>query len=207
MRRPKAAASYRRRGPVRQPYQVVLIVCEGTKTEPNYFTRFRTIYGLSNANVRITPGPGSDPMSVVSFAIAEMAKDTNYDRCYCVMDRDTHTNFDAAIQRIRDFSLGTGRPLIAISSIPCFEVWILLHFQYSTASFVPVGGMSGCERVLTAVKRHFPGYAKGHKTAFDDLESKMEDAIQNAVLLGRHNAVTGSDNPGTDVHKLVRISS
>jgi len=37
MRRPE---SYRRLSPQREPYDYVLIVCEGEKTEPNYF------YGL-----------------------------------------------------------------------------------------------------------------------------------------------------------------
>ncbi len=35
-RNPRTAASYARRGPQRELYDVVLIVCEGAKTEPYY---------------------------------------------------------------------------------------------------------------------------------------------------------------------------
>jgi hypothetical protein len=204
MRSPKRLASYRRRGPVREPYEVVLIVCEGTKTEPNYFNRFRAVYGLSNANVRIMPGPGSDPMSIVIFAIAEIEREEDYDRVYCVFDRDRHTNFDDAIRRIDDYVRGTDRRLIAITSVPCFEVWVLLHFQYTTASFVPAAGSSGCTMVLREVQRYFPSYSKGHKTAFDELMPKMEDAMRNADLLYKHNSRTMSVNPATSVHELVQ---
>ena len=35
------------------PYDVVLIVCEGEKTEPNYFEELKDAFRLNNANVKI----------------------------------------------------------------------------------------------------------------------------------------------------------
>ncbi len=68
-RRQKPNAKYQRRQPVRQPYDVVLIVCEGTKTEPSYINALRNSLGLSSLNIRVLQPPGNDPMSIVRFAI------------------------------------------------------------------------------------------------------------------------------------------
>src|ERR1700732_3973663 len=100
-RNPKLAGAYRRRGAIREPYDVVLIVCEGEKTEPNYLHGLRNAYNLSSVNVRIIPPPGSDPLSIVKFAIGELKRDPEYDRAYCVFDKDGHATFSAAVRRIR----------------------------------------------------------------------------------------------------------
>ena len=62
MRRPRNAAARGR--PSREPYDRVLIVCEGTKTEPNYFSDLARHYELSTANIEIV-GSGADPLTIV----------------------------------------------------------------------------------------------------------------------------------------------
>lgn len=59
--RHRKAADYARRAPAREPYDRVLIVCEGEKTEPQYFNGLRLAERLSSANIRVTPADGSDP--------------------------------------------------------------------------------------------------------------------------------------------------
>ena len=78
----RAAGSYARRGPVREPYDRVLIVCEGKKTEPYYFRGLRLHYRLSSANIEIMPADGTDPLSIVSFAQTRLG---DYDRAFCVL--------------------------------------------------------------------------------------------------------------------------
>jgi len=67
-RKERTAGLLRRRRAMKASYDVILIVCEGAKTEPNYFTELKNAFRLSNANVMIC-GRGSDPLSVVDFAI------------------------------------------------------------------------------------------------------------------------------------------
>lgn len=196
-RRPE---TYARRGPTREPYDVVLIVCEGTKTEPNYFGRLRTVYRLSSANIYITPADGSDPMSIVTYGEARLG---DFDRIYCVFDRDGHQNYDAALRRISNSDAGRNGKLVGITSWPCFELWALLHFRYSSAAFVASGGRSPCENVVRQLKDCIPNYAKGHRTIFDDLAPHLNTGLQNAVRLANENAATGSTNPATRVHELV----
>ena len=187
----RRAESYARRGPRREPYDSVLIVCEGGKSEPNYFSRLREIHRLSMANIRITPADGTDPMSVVAFAEKEFTR-IEYDRVFCVFDRDEHSNYQAAlatVARLPKFS--------AITSWPCFEVWVLLHFIYSAAP-------RDRGALYNEVRRHYPGYSKGCRTVYDDLAPKLELALRHSRQLATENNRSGSLNPATKIHELVQ---
>lgn len=197
-RRPR---TYRRRPATIEPYDVVLIVCEGAKTEPAYFGRLREAYRLSSANIRITPADGSDPLSIVSFAETYLEED--YNRIYCVFDRDDHQNYEQAIQKAAALNNDRDGRLFAITSWPCFEFWILLHFKYSSAPFGASGGRSPCGNVIVELKNYVAGYTKGYATIFDDLKPNLQTALGHAERLTVDNAATGSCNPSTKVHELV----
>jgi hypothetical protein len=194
MRRPE---SYRRRGPQREPYDSVLIVCEGGKTEPQYLDGLKHAFKLSSANIRVTSADGTDPVSIVRFAERLVNREGGYDRIYCVFDRDGHSNFPQAIGLIRQLAY---QPIV---SWPCFEIWVLLHFVYSTAPYNGAGSQSACDLVVREVKKHFAGYAKGHRGIYGNLESKIDDAIVHAKRLVQHNTSTNSYNPSTAMHELV----
>lgn len=195
--------SYARRAPVREPYDTVLIVCEGEKTEPNYLNRLREVHRLSSANIRVVPAPGSDPMSVVTHAETELERG-DYDCAFCVFDRDSHANFNAAIEKINASMAGKAGKLSAIVSWPCFEVWVLLHFIYTTQPFSSSGGRSPCENVIRTICKHFPEYTKGYRNVYDDLKDNLPRAIKHGQQLEKHNMSARSKNPSTDMHKLVR---
>jgi RloB-like protein len=199
--RRRAAESYARRGPVRGPYDRVLIKCEGEKTEPRYFGGLRLHYRLSSANIEITPAHGTDPMSIVSFAETRLG---NYDRAYCVFDRDGHQNYDAAVGHVARSAERHAGKLVEITSWPCFEFWLLLHFGYSAAPFHRAGKKSSGDQALSKLATHVPGYNKGLKNIYDLVAPKTPDAIQNAIRLQRENTRTRSTNLSTRVHELVQ---
>ncbi len=201
--RKTSTSQYRRGGPIREPYDVVLIACEGQKTEPNYLRSLQVAYGLSSVNLRILPPPRSDPMCIVEFVI-EHLKDEEINRGYCVFDRDRHANFDAAMRRIRLSPLGRSGRLIAVPSTPCFEIWVLLHYRYSTGAFTEASGESACQRVIRELQQYFTDYAKGHREVYATLQPRMQQAIDNAMRLERHNTDTKNLNPATHMHYLVR---
>jgi hypothetical protein len=198
----RRADSYKRRGPQREPYDYVLIVCEGGKTEPNYFRRLRDVYRLNSANIEITRADGTDPVSVVKFTEARLIQG-EFDRAYCVFDRDGHANYSEALQIVANSQNGKNGRLRAITSVPCFEIWVLLHFRYSSAAFNSAGSQSACDRVVAEVRKHFADYSKGHTGVYDRLETLMEKAHAHAKRLTEENATTGSTNPATRVHELV----
>jgi folate-dependent tRNA-U54 methylase TrmFO/GidA len=98
-----------RRNANRKPYDHVLIVCEGEKTEPYYFEEIRVHLDLDSANIKIDGSCDSSPKSVVDYAedvfIKERVKAGNYDRVFCVFDRDQHETFDYALNKINSMNI------------------------------------------------------------------------------------------------------
>lgn len=205
-RKQRRAASLQRKRARKAPYDRVLIVCEGAKTEPNYLREIRDVYRLSTANIDICGEEcGSDPLSVVNYAVRKFRQDPDYDRVYCVIDRDKHATFDAAMDKLRQTRLGKHVSFAAITSVPCFEIWLLLHFGYTTRQFCAPGNASNCELVIAELNKRerIPGYNKGARNIFVLTKEKLPDAITHARRLQQHNQGTGANNPATNMHELV----
>lgn len=205
-RKQRRAASLQRKNAKKAPYDRVLIVCEGAKTEPNYFREIRDAYRLSTANIDICGEEcGSDPLSVVNYAIRKFREDPDYDRVYCVFDRDKHVTYDAAIDKLRQTRLGKNSTFTAITSVPCFEFWLLLHFGYTTRQFCAPGNASNCELVIAELnkKGRIPGYNKGARDIFALTKELLPDAIKHANHLQQHNQTTDANSPATNMHELI----
>lgn len=68
-RKSRRAASHQRERAKRAPYERVLIVCEGEKTEPNYFKGLRAAFGINTMNMIIADKKrGLDPKHLVEYA-------------------------------------------------------------------------------------------------------------------------------------------
>jgi RloB-like protein len=185
-----------------------LIVCEGTKTEPQYFRELLDDLHIQPQVVRVAPNDGASPDRVVVHALAlyedDAASGDSYDTVYCVFDRDNHTTFDAAVQRTKGLRTA-GQPLVAITSTPCFEVWLLLHFGYTDKPFHAAGKKSVGDQVVAELKTKlgFSQYGKGQKGIYTQLKGTLSDALGHAAHLRNACAVTGSINPATDIDMLV----
>jgi hypothetical protein len=132
-----------------------------------------------------------------------MTRVGEYDCAYCVFDRNGHENYEAALRKISDSRAGREGRLIGIPSWPCFEVWLLLHFTYTTAPFNPTSSKSSCDMVVRALRQHLPAYSKGQANIFESVSNKLDDALKNADLLEQHNRGSASSNPATRMHLLV----
>jgi hypothetical protein len=158
--------------------------------------------------VRIAPNDGVSPDRIVAHALLlyeeDAASGDAYDTVYCVFDRDKHTTFDAAVQRTKDLS-AAGKPLVVITSTPCFEFWLLLHFGYTDHPFHAAGKKSVGDKVVADLKtkQGFDKYGKGQKGIYAMLKDRLPDALIYAEQLRRHGAATGSINPATEIDKLV----
>lgn len=187
-----------------------LIVCEGQKTEPYYFSEFCEHHWLRTPRVRISPGEyGSSPGGVVRYAVDLYDEDAKlgpdrYDSVFCVIDRDTHSTYDAAVNRIEELN-AEGKPFVAIPSIPCFEYWLLLHFTYTRQPFHATGKKSICEAVIRELRKQsgFRGYDKGQKGIYIRLKEQTATAIKHAQRAEEDARKIGEDNPTTRIHKLV----
>jgi len=190
MTRSRSPKSFTRRKDFKQTRKSFLIVCEGEKTEPNYFGKFR-VRGRT-VDVR---GIGANTDSLVRAAIKLKAKGS-YDRVWCVFDRDSFpvANFNSAI------ALAAANGIEVAYSNEAFEIWYLLHFNYHDSGT----GRALYEEMLT--KRLGSKYFKNDPDMFDKLVSMLPTAIKNAEALmsSYPNPSPVNDNPSTTVYKLVK---
>ncbi len=113
-----------RRQGVRDVKQSFLIVCEGERTEPDYFKAFR----MTTATVKAV-GQAMNTISLVNKAIsireADQKKKHHYDQCWVVFDKDDFPakDFNQAIILARQNGFK-----VAYSN-QAFEYWFLLHFN------------------------------------------------------------------------------
>src|SRR5208337_2202495 len=91
---------------VRASYDRILIVSEGSKTEPNYFKEIRKVFRLQTANVQVHPsGFGTDPLSVVRYAKElfetgdrqKAIQPRAFEKVFAVFDRDDHRTYFEAL--------------------------------------------------------------------------------------------------------------
>lgn len=201
-KREKSKKDLERKKAKRSSFEKVLIVCEGAKTEPNYFKEMKDYYQLNTADVVVDGNCGSDPWSVYQHAqeLVKNAKADNdpYDKIYCVFDKDKHTTYQQVIAAIVN-----KKNFIAINSVPCFEYWLLLHFVYTAKPFSASGNKSICDKTNDELKKHLPDYQKGALGIFRKLVSKLDTAKINAQRSLRDSESNQTDNPSTSVHILV----
>ena len=166
------AKSFSRRKPSREPYDKVLIVCEGEKTEPIYFKGLKNYLRLHSANVEIV-GEGVTPAKIVKRAKAldkwEKEMGDPFDMIFCVFDKDTHADYQMALDQCAQ------KNYVAITSVPAFEYWLLLHFRYTTKPYDDVSV------VLHDLKEWMPNYHKSNTGIFAELRNKLETAKKNAA--------------------------
>ena len=118
------SASLTRRQSTREVKQSFLIVCEGVRTEPDYFKAFR----MTAATVKAI-GQAMNTTSLVSKAIsirdADQKKKRTYDQCWVVFDKDDFPakDFNDAI------ALAERNGFKVAYSNQAFEYWFLLHFN------------------------------------------------------------------------------
>jgi len=170
--------------------QRFLIVCEGKKTEPKYFERFR-VPGLV---VRIE-GIGMNTLRLVDEAM-KTRNDGEYDQVWCVFDKDDFPidHFENAIKRAIDNGMH-----VAYSN-QAFELWYVLHFEYLN---------SAIDRRAYMEKLSFHlgfEYKKNDPNIYEVLKCKIETAIRNAERLMQEYQPPhpGIDDPSTTVYQLVK---
>jgi DNA-binding protein Fis len=218
-KKPSKSSLGRAKDPVDQ-YELILIVCEGTKTEPFYYENMKAVERLPSANVVVTGDCGSDPLSVVKDGIrryekslAEQNPSNLYDIVFCVIDRDDHQTFNAAIQVASQYNNTHNKAIIIpIKSYPSFEVWYLFHFIYTRSSFVKTHAKSSgqrCKETLNVEwKKVFnEDYEKSKTDIYEKLKSKnlIDQGIVHAERALEDSKQINEPNPSTEASLLLKF--
>ena len=213
-------SSLKRGKQLREEYELIAIVCEGTKTEPFYYDDVKKVERLPSANIFVTGDCGSDPLSVVRHGIhlyeksvAEKNPSTLYDIVFCVIDRDAHQTFNAALDCALQYNRKKNKAIILpIKSYPSFEILYLFHLLYTRQVFVKTPTKSAGQRCKEALniewKKVFKeDYEKSHSDIYKKLKSKnlVVDGIKNATLALADAKKTNEMNPSTEAHLLLEF--
>lgn len=205
------ARDLHRRAAVRQPCERLLIVCEGEKTEPLYLNEIRVEKRLPTAHVHVQSGDyGTAPDQIVEFAEnlfhngdrAAHIEARAFDRVFIVFDRDQHHSYHQALARIARLSdrlINDERkrvPLQAIASVPCFELWLLLHFEDVQAPLHR-------NEVYDRLRVHLPAYDKGQPGHWACTKAYLEAATQRATARSAVTNAHDGTEPYTDMNHLV----
>lgn len=186
-----------RRQGVREIKQSFLIVCEGEKTEPDYFRAFR----MTAATVKAV-GQAMNTMTLVSKAIsirdADQKRKKIYDQCWVVFDKDDFPakDFNQAIQ----FAEKNGFR-VAYSN-QAFEYWFLLHYNLYTGAI----HRSQYKDMLTKLTGMPYSKSEGYGAVmYNLLLSRQQQAINNAetVLAEISHGNPAEEESSTTVQRLV----
>lgn len=187
----------------RATFDRILIVCEGKKTEPNYFDDIRQELKLPKTEVRVIHSDaGTEPRQIVDYAEKVFCEEPSFDIVYAVFDRDEHKTYHDALKRAaqldnalkNDFSKKIR--FHAVPTVPCFEMWILLHFA-------DVKAFADRHEVIRRVGEHIKDYAKGLKGVFGLTADKLATATARAEKLREEFSADAGTDPYTTVDELV----
>lgn len=203
--RARQAAKLARKQGKRPAYDRILIVCEGSKTEPLYLDDIRQQLRISTAHINVIHSTnGTEPRQVVDCAEQTFRESKNFDLVIAVFDRDDHLTYNDALSRAAalDQTLkNSDQKLVgfkAVPLVPCFELWVLLHFQ-------DIHAFGHRSEVIAAVSTagRLPGYRKGSTGIYAKTEERIPEATARAEYLRTQFDPTTDTDPYTDMDWLV----
>ena len=187
----------------RKEKPMVIITAEGrNETEARYFNNFRTAdcpYIIKFHKAGHLTDPTKLAESIRKRWDAEEADVRTGDMAFVVVDLD---NKESKAKEIQQLEAKSSVEKFIVSN-PSFEVWYLLHYEYSTRSYM------NADAVIRELKKHYPGYEKT-SDMYPLLKEKIDEATANAEKLEdyhkaeEHSHPDANCNPYTDVHKLVK---
>ena len=183
---------------------MIIITAEGkNETEAKYFDGFRTAdcpYIIKFHKAGHLTDPTKLAESIRKRWDKEEADVRAGDMAFVVVDLDNNEDKAKEIQQLE----AKNNIERFIVSNPSFEVWYLLHYGFSTKSYV------NADAVIRELKKHYPEYEKT-SDMHSRLKEKTGKAIANAEKLEsyykkeEHLHPDEKCNPYTDVHKIVKM--
>lgn len=196
--RPSGAFPRRRIRQVRTR-SVIGVLTEGEVTEPDYL---RAVSG-DNRAIRIRfIARGMRPAQLVERARDALRANSRerrtsgspeYDEIWCVMDTDDHPGLDAALREAEAAGIR-----LAVSN-PCFELWLLLHFDRQSAEIDRHSAQAEANRLGILDGKQLSSLARR------ELAARYPDAKSRALELDAmhvRNGKSEGSNPSSRVWAL-----
>ena len=185
----------KRTGKNRQLSMSALIICEGV-TEYDYLHEFRKKYNLTAMKIYQSDNP--QPIKIIEYAKNKNAINVQYEKVFCVFDVDDNSQLQLN-QAQKD---GKVNNMHLIISNPCFEYWLLLHFEYTT-------GFLTVKNAKDKLKKHIDDYNKTSVVNYNLLnKDKLLNAVENAQKIHKNitilkQFIINQSNPSTNMYELI----
>lgn len=183
-----------------------LIVCEGKKTEPNYFKCFENELPRGTVLIEII-GTGKAPLDIVNRAIKrrdEAVKQSKknitsrpYDQVWVVFDKDNidSDDFNEAIRKAEQ------NEILAAYSNEAFELWYLLHFDYHESA---MSSDQYCGKLTECIgEKYQKNDIRNYKIMQEKGDEKQAIARAKRLYNKWDHASPAKENPSTTVFRLV----
>lgn len=174
-----------------------MVFCEGEASEPDYIKglkRLPQVRANTALDIEIDPGVGV-PLVLVNRAIDRLSRDDEVDECWCVFDVESprpHPHLAKAMRLAEDRGVR-----LAVSN-PCFELWLILHFEERSA-FLTTAAAERRSRQLDG--------RKGKRVDASLYLPRRHEALGRAESLGRRHSDNETrfpnDNPSSSVGALL----
>lgn len=188
----------------------VVLACEGTVTERNYFQKiFDALineHNISKTSLVIAKHSHTNPKGVLEDLLKALALDPEYEHKWIVIDRD-EMRPNGGGHPVEDFnealSRAASKKIKVAYSNPSFEIWYLLHFEYRNTAI-------DRDDLIVQLEKYVK-YSKNSQTIFDALIDNQDVALANTKRLKATYEVNGRkispaiDNPSTTVYELVEV--
>ncbi|MGI6198817.1 MAG: RloB family protein [Candidatus Cloacimonadaceae bacterium] len=161
---------------------IIKVFCDG-ETEEYYIQSVGERFERDRVSFHIAPLLNqADQFKRVFREIRSLLKDKEHEQyklIFYVLDMDTIyaqskiTEYTQARDNCLKSRNASGRVFI-IETRPCFEFWLLLHFETISRQF------NCCNDVIRELKKHWPNYTKTTKQVYDKLQDKLDTAIDRS---------------------------
>lgn len=195
----------KKRGKVsRKTKKIILIGAEGkNQTERKYFKAFNQ--AQSEYKIMAGKGNNTDPVGVVEDLLKSAKQEEldlkDGDMLACFIDVDFKKGRDQELRAA--MKLARQNNISVFLSNPCFEIWYLLHFRYSTKLY------GSNEEVIKELGCYISDYSKS-KDVYNLIENKIDQALLNTKRLESYHLENGTNDrlkklPSTEAYKLIEM--
>ena len=177
------------------------IFCEGEKTEIHYFKHLRSDLRIRKLQIKVNSSDDKNALGVVKYALNFLKHNRDYvtgDIIACVFDRDQNSPKDLEGAK----KLASDEGIEIIFSNPCFEFWILSHFECYKRSLDK-------EILQSKLISSLGQYSKNDHLLYEKTKEHISDAIKfskDIISMHEKNGVeiiSRDSNPSTLVHQLI----
>jgi hypothetical protein len=203
MRRARSS-DLKRKPASRDPKTRFTIFCEGKNTEPDYLAAIKRLHRDSIIDIEIIPNAGVpytqaqraiEAATLRGFFKKQKESYERNDQLWVVFDRDEHPRYDEAV------ALCAAKKINVARSNPCFELWLILHYQ----DYDKPGDRHQLQSHLQTIDTQYD--AKGRKlAACDSVLANLETAERRAEvqITRRAEEDVAFGPPSTTMHLLTR---